>query len=117
LFAATEGVEVELQLEGVAPDSIRGARVHQEGDVVYAVPEGEPGLGSEVVVGRTTLVFLDRESADAVWKGEIDGRESVLVWRGSAWFDDGFRYLAQDRDGVLDVFPPLRGDGLETTTG
>ncbi|WP_170140887.1 beta-galactosidase [Allonocardiopsis opalescens] len=117
LFAATEGVGVELQLEGVTADTVRGAELRDEGDVLIAVPTSAPGLGAEVVVGDTTLVFLDPATADAVWKGEVDGRESVVVWRGSGWFDGGFRYVAQAHDGVLDVFPPLRGGGLTEVPG
>lgn len=117
LFAATSGVGVELQMDGVDADTVQGARVHQENGRVFAVPENAPGIAAEVTVGRTTLVFLDPDTADAVWTGEVDGRDSVVIWRGSAWFDGGFRYVAQDRDGDLDIVPALGGSDLEPTTG
>ncbi len=107
LLAATDGVPVELQLEGVAASSVEGAEVAEHGDVVIARPTSEPGLGCEVRVGDTTFVILTPALADAVWRGDIDGRDSVVVWQGSAWFDGGLRLVVPERDQPLAVFPPL----------
>ncbi|MEU2199306.1 beta-galactosidase [Isoptericola sp. NPDC019482] len=112
LFAATDGVGVELQLEGIDPGDVSGADVTVDGDVVVAVPTAAPGLGCEVAVAGTTFVFLDPALADSVWQGTIDGRESVVLWSGSGWFDDdGLRLEVPERDAVLAVHPPLREAG------
>lgn len=109
LFAATGGVDVELRLEGVAAADVSGADVREEDGSLLAVPHAAPGLGAEVTVAGTTLVFLDPATADAVWKGTIDGRESLVVWHGDGWFDeDGFRVVEPDRAAVIGVCPALR---------
>lgn len=118
LFAATDGIEVELQIEGVPAAAVRGATTRQEGGCVVAVPDAAPGLAAEVVVGGTTLVFLPPDLADAVWKGTIDGRESLVLWRGGGWFDgDSFRVEADTADRTIDVLPALASGGLAAVPG
>nr|WP_269329814.1 beta-galactosidase [Kineosporia babensis] len=107
LFAATPGIDVELQLEGVAVELVSGAELEPRGAELIARPHGEPGLGCEVTVGATTLVFLDEAGANTVWKGEIDGRESLVLWDGTAWFDGGLHIEVPQTDQPIAVFPPL----------
>ncbi|MDT0268691.1 beta-galactosidase [Streptomyces sp. DSM 44915] len=118
LFAATEGMPVELQLEGVAAADVRGADVREAGGTLIAVPRAAPGLGTEVTVAGTTLVFLDPATADAVWQGDIDGRESVVLWAGEGWFDDeGFRVVEPAQTAVVDVYPALGRPDLDEVPG
>lgn len=108
LLAATPGVPVELQLEGVAADEVRGGDVREEAGVVIVTPTLEPGLRCEVRVGDTTFVVLDADTADAVWCGRIAGRESVVIWSGAGWFDDDGFVVAQTEDGgILHAYPAL----------
>ncbi|MFD7307464.1 beta-galactosidase [Promicromonospora sp. NPDC059942] len=113
LFATTDGVDVELQIEGVAAEEIRGAEILRveplgSGTRVVATPTAAPGLAAEVVVGDTTLVFLPPAVADTVWQGAIDGRESVVLWDGSGYFDgETFRVVPHAEDRAVDVLPPL----------
>ncbi|MGW9111757.1 beta-galactosidase [Microbacterium sp. NPDC055683] len=107
IFAAVDGIEVELQLEGVRAADVSGAEVDIDGGVVIARPHAAPGLACEVRVGDTTLVFLDAARGDAVWRGDIGGRDSVVIWQGSGWFDTAFRAVVDDRSREIAVFPPL----------
>ncbi|MDP3951954.1 beta-galactosidase [Microbacterium sp.] len=108
LLAATAGVPVEIRFEGVDAGDVRGGRVRERDGVVIVTPTHEPGLDCEVVVGDTTFVILDSETADAVWKGEIDGRSSIVIWRGEGWFDeDGFRLIERADSAVIAVLPAL----------
>ncbi|MCT9819584.1 beta-galactosidase [Microbacterium sp. W1N] len=110
LFAASDGIPVELQLEGVAVADIAGGEVRDDGTHLMVSPIAAPGLDCEVRVGDTTLVFLDRASAESVWRGEIDGRDTLVLWRGGGWFDrDGFRAVVPAADAVVDAAPPLHG--------
>lgn len=121
LFAATDGIDVELQLEGVDPSTVSGAEVRVEGDVVVATPDGAPGLDCEVTVGSTTIVFLDRAVAESVWRGEVDGRDTVILWSGEGWFDEeGFTVVLRDEDADLHSLPALPGardDALDGVPG
>lgn len=117
VFATTTGIDVELQLEGVDPGDISGAIVRAVDGVVSATPDAAPGLASEVRVGDTTLLFLDAERADAVWRGRIDGRESIVLWSGAGWFDGGFRVELAPSGDAVDVFPPLQGDDADEIVG
>ncbi|MFI2490457.1 beta-galactosidase [Promicromonospora kroppenstedtii] len=118
LFAATDGIDVELQIEGVPAAAVSGATTRQEGALVIATPDAAPGLAAEVVVGGTTLVFLPPDLADAVWKGTIGGRESLVLWRGSGWFDgDSFRVEADAADRTIDVLPGLVPGGPAAVPG
>ncbi|MFC8680120.1 beta-galactosidase [Microbacterium ureisolvens] len=112
LFAAVDGIAVELHVEGVPADEITGADVRVADGVVIATPRVAPGLDCEVRVGDTVLVFLDRETAESVWRGDIDGRDTVVIWRGQGWFDGAFRAVLPETDAVLDAVPPLQGDDL-----
>lgn len=114
LFAASEGIDVELQVEGVDAVAISGAEVRLQDGVVHAVPSVPPGLDCEVGIGDTTLVFLDRATAESVWRGDVAGRDTVILWPGGGWFDDdGFTAVLGDRAGALGAFPALRGRDLE----
>lgn len=113
IFAATAGVPVELRFEGVDAADVRGGRVRTRDGVVSVTPTREPGLDCEIVVRDTTFVILDSETADAVWKGEIDGRSSIVIWRGEGWFDQqGFRVVERADTAVIDVLPALRATDL-----
>ncbi|MBT0773343.1 beta-galactosidase [Kineosporia sp. J2-2] len=107
VLAAVPGIPVELQIEGVAPDDISGADLEVAGDLVIARPLRDPGPDCVVRAGRTTLVFLDEAAADALWKGQVAGRETLLIWPGSAWFDGGFRVVLPSGDQVVRACPPL----------
>ena len=116
LLAATTGVPVELRLEGVDVADVRGGRAVERDGSVLVRPSRSPGLGCEIAVGDTTFVVLDEETADAVWKGSIGGRDSLVIWRGEGWFaEDGFRVVGEDVARTVDVFPALRGSGLRRT--
>ena len=118
LFAATEGVDVELQLEGVTAADVRGAETREEGKLVIATPTAAPGLSAEVVVGDTTLVFLPPSVADTVWKGTVDGQESLVLWDGSGYFDgEAFRLVVPPEDRTINVHPALRPGELEQVPG
>ncbi|MFJ3406059.1 beta-galactosidase [Promicromonospora sp. NPDC090134] len=124
LFATTDGVDVELQLEGVDAADVRGAEILRTeplpgpGTRVVVTPTAAPGLAAEVVVGDTTLVLLPPALADTVWKGTIDGRESVVLWDGSGYFDGKtFRVVPHAEDRTADVLPPLPAGGYARVPG
>ena len=109
LFAATTGIDVEIQIEGATGDIAGATVVSSEGALVLR-PDVEPGLACEVRVGDTTLVFLDQPTAESVWRGDIAGRDSVVLWRGEGWFGEhGFEAVLGSAEQELDVFPPLEG--------
>ncbi|WP_062520941.1 beta-galactosidase [Demequina silvatica] len=102
LFAASDGIEVELQVE-------------RDGATEIMRPEGPPGPGCVVTVGDTDLVFLTAAQADTVWRGEIDGRDTVLLWDGEVWFDAaGVRVAPPARASSLLALPPLATDASGT---
>lgn len=128
LFATTDGVDVELQIEGVDAADVRGVEILRTeplgpeapgaGVRVVAVPTAAPGLAAEVVVGDTTLVFLPPALADTVWQGTIDGRESVVLWDGSGYFDgEAFRLVPHAEDRTVDVLPALPAGGYARVPG
>ncbi len=107
-FSATPGVDVELQFEGVDPDAVGGARRLRDDDgALVFTPHTAPGVDAEVTVGDTTLVFLDRQTAESLWRGRMAGRDSIVLWPGEAWFDEGFRLVHPEADTLLAVYPPL----------
>ena len=116
LLAATDGIDVEIQLEGVEPSAVRGATVdvNDEGRLALR-PDAQPGVGCRVQVGRTIFVILDGQSADAVWRGPVGGVDSVVIWPHGGWFDDtGFVAERQDADGeVLVLTAGPSGSGAE----
>ncbi len=92
LLAAAPGVPVELQVEGVDASRVRGGHAVGREGITLVRPLRDPGLDCIVEIDHTTFVILDERTADAVWKGEIDGAERILIWSGEGWFDDdGFR--------------------------
>jgi hypothetical protein len=117
LFAATTGVDIEIHIEGVAGD-IEGATVVSNDGALVIRPDSEPGLACEVRIGDTTLVFLDPATAESVWRGEIAGRDSVVLWRGEGWFGEaGFEAVLGSAEQPFDVFPPLAGGTRLAGTG
>ncbi|WP_156759222.1 beta-galactosidase [Microbacterium karelineae] len=106
---ACAGMPVELQLEGVSAQEVRGAATARLGGVLVATPDATPGIGCEVRVRETTFVFLDEQAASGLWKGLIDGRETVVIWPGAGWFDGSFRVVAPEADTILHSWPPLAG--------
>ncbi|WP_297081647.1 beta-galactosidase [uncultured Demequina sp.] len=110
LFAASDGIDVELQFEGVEPQAVTGALVETRGETVVARPSRAVGPECVVSVADTDLVFLTAQQADSVWRGEVRGRDTVLLWDGEGWFDDtGFRVVAPQHDAVVLALPPLAG--------
>lgn len=108
LLAATTGIGVEIQVEKVRADDVAGAKIEARGETLILRPDSAPGTGCEVEIAGTTLVVLDQATAESVWRGEIDGRDSVVLWPGSGWFEGGFRAVLGDRESSIDVWPPLR---------
>ncbi|MBT2474491.1 beta-galactosidase [Microbacterium sp. ISL-103] len=89
VLAASDGIEVEIQIDDVAPRVVRGASttVNDDGRLVIR-PDSAPGADCRVQVGRTTLVILDSATADAIWRGPVNGIDSVVIWPHGGWFDD-----------------------------
>ncbi len=114
LFAATAGVPVELQIDGVDESDISGGDASSVGGRVVVTPHGVPGLDCRVRIGDTTLVFLDAPTAEAVWRGAVGGRDTVVIWHGSGWFDDeGFRVELPEADAELVTIPAIAGTESE----
>ena len=108
LFATVTGIDVELQIEAVEPSAVVGATVEVADRSVVARPVRSPGPDCVVSVGDTDMVFLTPDQADSVWRGEVGGRDSVLMWEGEGWFDeDGFRVVAPQHDAEVLALPPL----------
>ncbi|WP_181164260.1 beta-galactosidase [Microbacterium foliorum] len=111
-LAASDGIEVEIQLDGGEPPVVRGASaaVSEQGRLVIR-PDSAPGVDCRVQVGRTTFVILDSGTADTVWRGPVNGIDSVVIWPHGGWFDDrGFVAERQDADEELLVLTDS-GDG------
>jgi hypothetical protein len=111
-LAASEGIDAEIQIDGVRLPVVRGAStaVTDEGRHVIR-PHSAPGIDCRVQVGRTTFVILDSGTADAVWRGPVNGIDSVVIWPHGGWFDDGgFVAERQEADEELLVLTD-RGDG------
>ncbi|WP_051172439.1 beta-galactosidase [Microbacterium indicum] len=105
LLAATPGAPVELRFGGVDADDVRGAEAEVRGDEIVV----RPTLGT-VDVGDTSFVILDEQAADAVWRGEVAGRERLVFWAGEGWFDDGgFRAVCGPAAERIRMFPPVEG--------
>ncbi|MDN4482263.1 beta-galactosidase [Demequina lignilytica] len=108
VLAAADGIDVELQLEGVLESDVAGASVERRGDLLLVRPDREPGPDCVVSVGDTDLVVLTGAQADTVWRGDIGGRDTVVLWDGEAWFDDdGFRIVPNHRSDVVLALPAL----------
>ena len=107
LLAAAPGIAVEIQVEGVDVADIAGASVYERAGTLVLRPDAEPGLGCEVEIAGTTFVILDQATAESVWRGDIEGRDSVVIWRGSGWFENGFRAVLGEHESSIDVYPPL----------
>ncbi|MDN4474748.1 beta-galactosidase [Demequina sp. SYSU T00192] len=112
LLAVADGIEAELQLEGVSASAVSGASVRSQGDVLIVRPDTEPGPDCVVSVGDTDLVLLTSAQADSVWRGEVAGRDTVLLWDGEAWFDEGFTVVAPEAVDELLALPALAAPTL-----
>ncbi|NHI15643.1 beta-galactosidase [Microbacterium excoecariae] len=108
-LGATAGVPVELHVDAADARRVLGAAVRDRGadGAVALSPDAEPGPGCEVRIGETTFVVLDPASAAALWRGEVAGRDTAIVWEGSAWFDGGLHVVAPAADATLLAWPPL----------
>lgn len=111
-LAASDGIEVEIQLDGGELTAVRGAStaVNDEGRLVIR-PDSAPSVDCRVQVGRTTFVIVDSGTADAVWRGPVDEIDSVVIWPHGGWFDDsGFVAERQGADAEVFVLAE-RADG------
>jgi len=115
VFRATEGIDVELDIDSGGAD-ILGARQVETPRGVRWVPETAPGPDSVVTVGRTRLVILDAAAGVQVWRGHVAGGEVVALWDGGLTFDEDRITLERwtDRDEILTI-PAL--DGAEGRVG
>ncbi|WP_062529729.1 beta-galactosidase [Demequina rhizosphaerae] len=111
LLAAADGIDVELQLEGVAAEDIVGGTAIRDGDILIVRPDREPGHGCVVSVGDTDLVILTAAQGDTVWRGDVGGRDAILLWDGEGWFDEsGFRAVPRPAAGEVLALPALAAE-------
>jgi len=108
VFAAVEGIAVELLVEGVERDDIRGAvTVAAASDGLLVRPLVAPGPDCVFAIGETTVVVLDALSASRLWRADAAGVDTLFVWPGGLVSDDGV-VLRTDRAGAgLLTFPAL----------
>ena len=109
VFAATPGVPVEFAIDGIEAHRVRGGRVVSttDGRTIVAV-DSEPGLDCVVTIGDTSLVVLDARTASRLWRGEVAGVETLVVWEEGVLFDRGrLRVLISEPELVLSTLPPL----------
>jgi beta-galactosidase len=109
VFAAVQDVPVEFLIDGVDPGTIRGGRViSSEGGRTLLAVDGEPGPEQTVTIGDTTLLVLVAHSASRLWRGEVDGVDTLAIWPEGLLFDRGrLRVLTSRPAQVLRTFPPL----------
>ncbi|WP_353808520.1 beta-galactosidase [Agromyces sp. SYSU T00194] len=108
LLAESPGAPVELQFEGVDAQEVGGARTSLVGDLVVATPLVAPGLDCRVTVRDTTFVILDPATAQSAWRGDVGGRDTVVLWSGSGWFDaEGFVLESPQAATALATIPAL----------
>jgi beta-galactosidase len=89
VFAAIDGIAPEFLVEGVEVGTITGAGVEElDGGILRVVPTADPGLDALVTVGTTRLLVLDPFTASRLWRGEIAGVDSLVVWDGALVFGD-----------------------------
>jgi beta-galactosidase len=84
VFAAIDGIAPEFLLEGVDPSTISGGHVEELDEGVIRVT----GIEAEVTVGATRLLVLDPFTASRLWRGDIAGVDSLVVWDGGLVFGD-----------------------------
>lgn len=104
VLAATDGIAVELLLEGVERDDIGGeVTVVASSAGLLLRPLGAPGPDCFFTVGSTTVVVLDARTASRVWRSG----DSIFVWDGGL-VDDAGIVLRTDRPaGELLSLPAL----------
>ncbi|PXA72063.1 beta-galactosidase [Cryobacterium arcticum] len=113
VFAATAGVDPELLVEGVDAATISGATVETLGDGTLLLrPTAQPGIDTVVTIGSTRLLILDPYTAARVWRGEIQGTDSLVVWDGALAFGDDFTLFPTSADNECLVLPPLADGSL-----
>ena len=112
VLAATEGIAVELFVEGVGRDDIGGevAIVESSGGLLLR-PLVAPGTDCVVTVGTTTLVVLDAGSAARVWRAPADGVDTLFVWHDGLVDDHGIVLRTDRAEGELLALPALRSSG------
>jgi len=105
VLAATDGITVELLLEGVERDSVGGeVSVDEASGSLLVRPLREPGADCVVTVGTTTLVVLDAHSASRLWRAA----DTLVVWDGGLVVDDGIVLRTDGERGELLALPALR---------
>jgi beta-galactosidase len=113
VFAAIAGIEPELLLEGVDAATVSGATVEVLGDGALLVrPVAAPGIETIVTVGSTRLLILDPHTASRLWRGEINGVDSLVVWDGALAFGDELTLFPTAPLSELLVDPPLNAGSL-----
>ena len=116
VFAAVEGVAVELLVEGVEPHDIRGEVTVAETSAGLLVrPLAEPGVDCVVTIGGTTVVVLDAFSASRLWRTDAAGVDTLVVWGGGLVDDAGVVLRTDSARADLFAFPALAApvDGIE----
>ena len=104
VFAATDGIAVELLLEGVEPDDIGGeVTVVESSGGLLLRPLGAPGPDCFFTVGSTTVVVLDARSAARVWLAD----DTVFVWGDGLVVDSGIVLRTDRSAGELLALPAL----------
>jgi len=121
VFAAVEGVDVELLVEGVEREVVSGdVTVIETSAGLLVRPLAAPGVDCVVVIGGTTVVVLDPFSASRLWRSDAAGVDALFVWAdGLVDADDGV-VLRTDRPRAdLFSFPALaaRVEGVEHVGG
>jgi len=110
VFAATEGIGVELLLEGVERDAIGGevTLVETSGGLLLR-PIGAPGPDCFFTVGGTTVVVLDARSASRVWLAD----ETLFVWDDGLVVDSGIVLRTPRAAGELLALPALQATAAD----
>ena len=108
VFAATDGIDVELLVEGVERGDIGGEVAVVESSGGHLIrPLVAPGPGCVVTVGTTTVVVLDAASAARVWRAPVDGVDTLFVWRDGLVDDRGIVLRTDRAEGELLALPAL----------
>jgi beta-galactosidase len=128
VFAAIDGIDVELQLAGLTAAQVLGADVVAGGETdaragagadadgrLVVRPSVAPGPECVITIGSTRLVILDAATASRVWRGEIDGTDSLVIWDGGLTFDGGLELFTASKASDLLVLPALAPGSLPPT--
>ena len=108
VFAAVDGIAVELQLEGVRRESVGGdVTVRETADGLLIAPLVAPGVDCVVTVGSTTVLILDAGSASRLWRADAAGSDTLFVWAAGLVADAGVTLLADRPTAELLTVPAL----------